>query len=673
MVQRLVALAVVLIASVTIAARQPAPVRSGLDLAGMDRAVRPQDDLFRFANGRWLATADIPPDRTTYGTFIELTDKTELALRELIEDVARRPRGRAGSPEQQIADLYTSAMDVARINALGTEPIREVLARIDAIQTPRDLATVAGELTATAAGGPFAVAVVVDARDPTRLVAQVSQGGTLLPSRDYYLGDGSPFVEARAEYARYLAAVFRLAHRPAESVDAEAQAVVAFEQALARVQLDPVAVRAVSPISRSLDGIREACPGFDWAAWARPQGVHLAAEVSLMQPAFFTAFGALSARTPVDTMKGWLRGRFLTAMAPLLTESFWMTRFAFFGTVLNGQTLPRDRWKVAVSLVSSYLGDAIGRLYVERYFSPRARTKAERIVGTVTRAYGETIDDAAWLSRATRSEAVAKLDRLEPRVGMPRTWRDYSRLVITPGDFFGNIARARRFDGDYRLARASGARPSEWIVSPQTVNAFYNPALNQILLPAAILQPPHFDAEADDAVNFGALGATVGHEITHAFDERGRHYDADGVVRRWWPPAETGELVQRELALAAQFDRYRLLGEAVNGTLTRSENSADLIGLAVAWRAYQRSLDGRPAPVIDGFTGAQRFFLAYARMWRMKGRDDYMRQWLLTQPHAPYEFRTNGAVSNLGAFHDAFGVTNTDALFRPPAGRIPIW
>ncbi len=673
MVQRLIVLAVVTIASVTIAGRQPSIPRSGLDLAGMDRSVRPQDDLFRFANGRWLGTADIPPDRVTYGTFIELADRAELALRELIEEVAQRPHRRPGSPEQQIADLYTSAMDVGRINALGIAPIRDVLARIDRVQSARALAALAGELTANAAGGPFAVAVVVDARDPARLIAQVSQGGTLLPSRDYYLGDGAPFAAARQEYARYLAALFQLAERPAAAVETEARLVVAFEQAVARLQLDPISSRVAGPLSRSLDGIREACPGFDWAEWARPQGVHLVAEVMLMQPAFFTGFAALAADTPLETLKAWLRGRYLTAMAPLLGEPFWMTRFDFFGTLLTGQTLPRERWKVAVSLVTAYLGDAIGRLYVEKHLPARTRSRADRLVQAVTRAYADTIDDARWLSRSTRSEALTKLARLESRVGTPRTWRDYSRLVITPGDFFGNIQRARRFDGDYRFLRASGARPAEWIVSPQTVNAFYNPALNQIVLPAAILQPPHFDAEADDAVNFGALGATVGHEITHAFDERGRPYDADGLIRRWWTAPETAELVQRELVLATQFDAYRMLDAPVNGTLTRAENSADLVGLAVAWRAYQRVLDGRPAPVLDGFTGAQRFFLGYARMWRMKGRDDYMRQWLLTQPHAPYEFRTNGIVSNLAPFNDAFGLTAADALFRPPGGRVRIW
>jgi len=661
-------------ASVATGQQPPPGARPGVDLTGADRRVRPQDDLYRFANGGWLDTTDIPSERTTYGTFAELSDRTEADLRAIIEDLQREPKRKTGSVEQLVVDLYASAMNEARVDALGDAPIRPMLTDFAAIATPGDVATMAGRLTALGAGGPFAVNVVIDANDPSRLIGQATQGGILLPNRDYYVLDQPLYVEARRKYIEYLQTIFALAGRA--DAAALARTTFDFERHLADAQLPVVDSRneARTMADTTLADLAERYPGFDWSAWAKPQGLHRTARVVLMQPTFFTAFAAVFATTPTNTLRGWLLSRYLTAMAPYLSRPYVDARFSFFGTVLTGQQQPRARWKVAVGTVSSFLGDAIGRVYVQRHFPPSAQQRARRIVTFVLRAYRDAIAHADWLSRSTRTEALLKLTRLTPRVGYPDQWRDYSRLVITPDDLFGNIQRARTFDGEFRLARSRGYDGGEWPVAAQTVNAFYNPGLNQLYLPAAILQAPHFDADADDAVNFGAVGATIGHELTHAFDERGRRYDASGDVRRWWTVEEEREFLRRERSVVEQFNAYVPIDRLhVDGDLTRYENLADIVGLSIAWRAYQLALDGKPAPVIDGFSGEQRFFLSYARMWRTKVRDDYLRQWLVTLPYAPYEYRTNGVVSHVDAFHDAFATTPGDALFRAAEKRIKIW
>ena len=651
----------------------PAP-NSGLDPSTFDTSVRPQDDLYRFVNGRWLATTEIPADRVAYGAFTELTEKAELDLREIIEDAASG-RPRIGSPERQIVDLYASVMDASRVEALGAAPMAPVLGKIDAVRSPTDLAAVAGYLSFLGSGGPFATTVVTDAADTTRLIVQVSQGGTLLPTRDYYLRDELQFAAVRAQYLTYLTTIFRLVGH--EDADGTARGVLAVETALARDQLPPTESReaARAPRGLTLGELTSKMPGFDWKAWARPQGIDKAAAIALLQPTFFAAFAARIQTLPIEHLKAWLATRYITAIAPYLSQPFVDARFDFFGRVLTGQTVPRPRWKVGVSLVNSFLGDALGRAYVSKRLAPKARTSVEALVATIIKANQQAVSETDWLSPATRAEAHTKLSRITARIGYPDRWRDYSRLVIKRDDLAGNVQRARRFDSDYRMTRVAGAAPGEWLTTtPQTVNAYYNPALNEIVLPAAMLQPPVFDMNADGAVNYGALGATIGHEIAHALDERGRRYDARGHVRRWWTVAEEQEYTRRAQQLVRQFSAYRPLPDLpLNGELTLGENLGDLVGLSIALRAYRLSLDGRPAPTIDRFTGEQRFFLAWARMWRMKVRADYLREWVLTFPYAPYEYRANGAVSNLAAFHEAFGVTTRDRLSRAPDDRVKIW
>ncbi len=537
------------------------------------------------------------------------------------------------------------------------------------------MAAIAGHLGFLGTGGPFQTNVVTDARDASRLIVQVTQGGTLLPTREHYLSEQPHFAQLRTKYIAYLTTILGLAGQRDPST--LAHNVLSLETELARCQLSPTESRAAARAPRGLT-IRElsaTMPGFDWLAWARPQGIDNAAAVALLQPTFFEQFASLVPTVPLEQWKTWLAVRYITAMAPYLSQPFVDARFEFFGRELTGQATPRVRWKVAVGLVNSMLGDALGRLYVEKHLPPRARSRVEALVDTMLKAYRQSIEQTTWLSSASRSEASAKISSLRARVGYPDRWRDYSGLVIKPDDLAGNVQRARRFESDYRMMRVSNVTPGEWLTTtPQTVNAYYNPALNEIVLPAAMLQPPLFDPDGDGAANYGAIGATIGHELAHALDDRGRRYDSRGEIRRWWSAAEDQEYANRAARLVDQFNVYEPLpGLRVNGELTLTENVGDLAGLSLALRAYRLSLNGRSASVIDGLTGEQRFFLSWARMWRMKVRPDYVREWVTNFPYAPYEYRANAAVQNLSAFHEAFGVTAKDRLFRRPEECVTIW
>jgi putative endopeptidase len=653
-----------------------APLTSGLDLTSIDRSIRPQDDLFRYMNGGWRARTPVPPERVSYGLFTELAERAEVDLRTLIEDVAAgRVTRRVSATTQQIADLYASMMNEALIESMGVKPIQPQLDKIAAIKTPKELAAEIGYLSSIAAGGPFAGTVGLDPRDPTQFVVQLSQGGTLLPDRDYYLKDDPAFVDARAKYEDYLTLIFTLTSRP--NAAADARAVLALETALAKIQWTQADSRDLTKTANTfpLWRLPEEMPGFDWIAWARPQSLDRAGQLLLSQPSFFRGFAALVPNVPLDTWKAWLAARYITAMSPNVSTAVSNARFEFFGRILTGQEIPRLRWKRGVSLVSAILGDAIGRLYVERHFSPTARSRAQKLADNLTEAYRRALAESDWLKPATRTEALRKLSTLSIKIGYPDDWRSYRGLVIKPDDLVGNIHRARLFDNAYRMSRL--ARPAdrrEWLVAPQTVNAYYNHALNEIVLPAAILQPPLFDADADDAVNYGGIGAVVGHEIGHAFDDRGRYLDWSGVPRNWWRPEDQVEYERRAARLVDQFNALPGAdGLRVNGQLTLAENFGDLGGLSIAHRAYQLALGGRPAPVIDGFTGDQRFFLGWAQAWRFVIRPEYVRQWLLSSPHALPEYRANTPVSNLDAFYAAFDVKPGDKLYRESTDRIKIW
>ena len=668
-----VAIVAGVLVSATLLAGQ-SPLKSGLNLHNIDRAVRPQDDLFRYVNGRWLATVEIPTDRVTYGTFAEMAERTDADLRAIAEDAARASAP-GGSSLRQIGDFYRSAMDEARLSALGAAPVRVQLDRFSAIKSREAFAFEAGRLTSLMAGGPFGNSIIVDATDSKRLLAEIPQGGIMLPNRDYYLNTDAASVELRQRYELYLVRLFALAGR--SDAASAGRSVLDFETALARIQLSAAESRiaARSAPQRTLRELAALMPGFDWAAWATPLGFDRVSGVVPLQPSFFRGFAALVAETPLDTLKNWLAARHLNSSAPYLSPAFVEARFEMFGRILTGQELPRDRWRTGVSLLNSFLSDALGRLYVERHLSPQAKAYAERLMANLLSAYRQAIQEADWLAPDTKREALAKVSRIRLKIGYPNRWRDYRELKIADDDLFGNVMRGRAFDNQQRMSRVAGPPdPREWTVPVQTLNAYYNPGLNEITVPASVLQPPIFDADADDAANYGALGALMGHELSHALDDRGQAYDAHGVPRSWWTRLDVERFRDSSAVVAQQYDGFSpISGLKVNGGLTLTENLADVNGLSLAYRAYLIAMAGKPGPSIDGLTGRQRFFVAWAGMWRVKVRDNYLRQWVLTLPHAPYEYRVNGAVAHLQAFYDAFALRPEDKLYRPPAARARVW
>ena len=657
----------VVLGTAVLAADEPVR-RSGLDVSTFDRSVRPQDDLYRFVNGRWLDSAVIPADRVSYGTFIELSDRAEMDVRRIIE------RLDGGGAKQQIRDLYVSMVDEARVESLGAAPIQEELDRIAALTSFEDLARQIGHLSSMNAGGPFGASVGIDARNPTALIVTVSQGGTLLPERDYYFQQDAAARAVRSQYVAYLAHIFTLARwkEPA----AQAAAVLELETRLARAQ-QPHAESRIRPSSRPFK-LREAereMPGFAWTAWAKPQGLDHATTIVFEQPEFFSHFASTIATVPLETWKSWLAARYITASSIYISQPFADARFEFFGRVLSGQEIPRERWKRGVSMVNAYLGDAMGELYAREHLPDASRRRVREMVRVIVDAFREAVTEAEWMTADARRHARGKLDQLVAGVGIPDRWRSYEGLRIRADDLLGNAQRAQRFDNDYRMSRLRRRfEPRHWLMPPQTVNAYYTPSRNEIILPAAMLQPPLFDPDAEDAVNYGGIGAIIGHEIGHAFDQRGRRFDAYGRAVDWWTAKDEEQFQQRAQRLVRQFGAYSPLpGQFVNGELTLGENIGDLGGLAVAVRAYRLSLRGKPSPVIDGFTGEQRLFLRWAQLWRGKTREAYLRQTLFLNHHAPPEYRAHGAVVNLDAFHQAFDVKPGDKLYKEPKNRVRIW
>ena len=645
-------------------------LKSGLDLSLLDRSVRPQDDLYRFANGGWLHSAQIPGDRVTYGTFAELTERTENDLRLILENL----KG-SSATEQTLKNFYASVLDEVTIEARGVSPMRPDLDRIDGIDSPKTFAEVTGQLSAIGAGGPFGASAGLDARDASRIVVEITQGGTLLPDRDYYFKTDVASVNLREAYVRYLTTIFTISGRAEPEKDA--RNVLALETEIARAQ-QPFAdsrVQLADDAALTLSQLCKAMPGFDWRAWAKPQGIERAGAIVLGQPEFFKAFSRLSQTVPLETWKPWLAARYITASAPFVTRPLSMARYDFFGKILTGQEAPRARWKQGVSVVNFYMGDALGRLYVEKHFPDSSRKRMRAIVANVLDAYRQAVKEADWMTPRTRERALEKLEALQTRVGYPDRWRNFSRLEARPDDLLGNVRRAQKFDNEYKARRLLRERePDQWLITPQTVNANYLPWRNEMLLPAAILQPPVFDPSAEDAVNYGGIGAIIGHEVGHAFDQRGRRFDGMGLARDWWTRDDELAFEARARGLVQQFNGYMALpGEPVNGTATLGENIGDLGGLAVAVRAYRLSLNGRTSPVIDGFTGEQRLFLRWAQLWRTLTRDEYLRQMNMINQHAPPQFRANGAVVNLEEFYSAFGVQPGDKLYLDPGKRVKIW
>jgi putative endopeptidase len=645
--------------------------------AGIQPAARPQDDLFQAANGRWLQDTPIPPNKSSYGSFTVLRDLSDARVRQIAEAAAAHVaegQAAAGSAEQKIGRFYRSYIDEAAIDSRGMAPLAPWLQQIDDVKDTDGLVQLWGRWQGVVRT-PVRAGVGPDRKEPGINRASLYQGGLGLPDREYYLGAEPNQVAARAAYQRYLEVL--LAHTGSSDPAADAQTVFALETQLAQAQWTRVQNRDVlkSYNPMTVDALAVAAPGFEWRAFAAAAQLDRIDRWSVAQPSYATALADLLQHTPLATWKLYTRAALADGLADVLPKALRDADFAFHGKALQGQPQPLPRWQQASAQLGGVLGEAVGQLYVAQYFPPAYKARMRALVDQLMAAYASSIDHLAWMGPETKLKAQAKLAKYAVKIGYPDQWRDIAALDIVDGDALGNSARCQRFE--YARRAAQLGRPvdrSEWHLTPQTVNAYYNPSFNEVVFPAAILQPPFFDAAADDAVNYGAIGAVIGHEISHGFDDQGSQFDGDGKLENWWTDADRKAFEALGARLVAEFDALQPVpGHPVNGKLTLGENIADLSGLQIAYKAYHRSLGGQPAPVIDGLTGDQRFFFGWARAWRNKMRDERALQLLAVDPHSPTQFRANQPAMNLDAFAQAFDVKPGDGMYRAPAERIHIW
>jgi endothelin-converting enzyme/putative endopeptidase len=661
----------------TAEAPAPAPAKPalgtfGVDLSNMDPAVKAGDDFFRHANGKWLATFKMPADKARYGAFDALGDKSEADVKAVLEDLAAK-KPAAGTTPAKVGDMYASWMDEAALEARGTAPLKPYLAQIEAVTDTKGVLALMATPEFTA---PFGIGIEADPQDPKQYAIWAGQGGLGMPDRDYYLEKGASFDKYRSAYKTYVTKIFELLGdaTPVASADQ----VIALETTIARghwkqAELRDVA-KAIKPMP--LAQFKTFAPAIDWDAFMAGMGLPPTVDKIVAYGDTAVKNGAaLVGSQPVATWKKYLAFHIASSNANNLPKAFDDASFEFFGKTLRGLEAKRERWKRGVTLLDQNIGEGVGETYVAKFFPPEHKAKMDALVANLRKALDGRLKTLAWMDEATRAEALKKLSTFEPRVGYPSKWRDYSALSIDKGTLFENVVNARAFEWKRQVARlGKPVDREEWGMNPQEVNAYYNPLMNQITFPAAILQPPFFDVHADPAVNYGAIGAVIGHEIGHGFDDQGRSFDEAGRTRNWWTPETDAKFKAATKQLGTQYAKYcPVPNGCINGDLTMGENIGDLGGLTMAYTAYKLSLDGKDAPVLDGLTGDQRFFLAWAQVWRALAREDDTRQRLVTDPHSMPEFRCNGVVRNMDEWYAAFGVKEGDKLYLAPDQRVRIW
>jgi putative endopeptidase len=647
---------------------------SGLFPQYMDTDIRPGDDFNAFVNGGWMETAVIPADRASDGVALMVREQSQENVKVIIEESAEGDFAR-GTDEQKVGDMYNSYMDMDTRNALGVAPLQTEFDRIAALQDHEDLAVYFAAANKIGINVPFSLNQYVDFKDPNTYMMYTWQAGLGLPDREYYFEEGENSQEIRDKYLAHIAKMFGLAGL--ENGGAAAATIMALETRLAAEHIlkektrDRVALYNKFP----LDDLPDLMPTFAWDAWLQTAAITDIDGLVVTQVDFMKALDGIIAHTSMDDWKTYLTWQVLNSYAHLLNEELDRQNFEFYSRTLQGVEQQLPRWKRAVASVNNVLGEVVGKVYVARHFPPEAKEHMLELVDDLLKAYEVSIRELDWMSDKTRVQALDKLSKFTAKIGYPDQWKDYSALTIEPDDLVGNIQRSGLFVYETELARQGGpVDRTEWALTPQTVNAYYSPSLNEVVFPAAILQPPYFDLTADDAVNYGAIGAVIGHEIGHGFDDKGSAFDGDGVLRNWWTDADQAEFENRTKKLVDQYSAFQPFEDLnVNGEFTLGENIGDLGGLAIALLAYEISLDGTTAPVLDGWTGQQRVFLGYAQIWRKKARDEAVRTQIQTDPHAPDQYRVNGVVRNLPAFYEAFDVSETDALYLPPEERVKIW
>jgi putative endopeptidase len=648
---------------------------SGIELQYFDQSVRPQDDFYRYVNGTWLKTTEIPADKSNYGSFTKLHDDAQEQLKTIIEEAAARKGKKAGSDEQKVGDFYASFMNEAKIEELGARPVEPLLAKVDALKSKDGLPALLAEL-GRAGVSPLSAYVNQDAKESTQYTVYFFQQGMIgLPDREFYLSKDEKFVQLRTAYGQYLADMLGLLGEP--EAPTMAGKVLALETALAQKHWTRVDSRDSDKTYNKIEiaKLNELTPGFDFAGYLDAAGVKTLSSVIIMQPSAFEGFAEQLARQPLDVWKAYLKLKVAGEYAPYLSAAFVDRHFAFYGTTLRGIQENQPRWKRGVQAVEGSLGEVLGRIYVSRHFPPEAKARMEKLVANLIEAYRQSITELDWMGEETKKRALEKLASFTPKIGYPDEWKDYSKLTVAADDLVGNILRSNQVEYDRELGKlGKPVNRKEWFMTPQTVNAYYNPGMNEIVFPAAILQPPFFNLEAEDAVNYGAIGAVIGHEIGHGFDDQGSKYDGDGNLKSWWTDEDRKAFEARAARLIEQYDQYEPLpGHRVIGALSIGENIGDLGGLSIAYKAYQLSLGGADAPVLDGFTGSQRVFIGWAQIWRRLYREEELLARLKTGPHSPNEYRCNGVLVNIPEFHAAFNVKEDDGMYKPAEEQVKIW
>ena len=667
----------------TLLAFQPVAAQelhSGIDPDGFDKNVRAQDDLFRHVNGRWLLRTEIPADKSNYGSFTALIDGAQAHIRTIIEEAAENPEG---DNAKKVGDFYRSFMNEERIESLGYSPLKKRLKRIEDYENKKQIVRAFGALQKLGVDVPIGFFIDQDDKDSTRYLAAVIQSGTTLPDRDYYLKDDDRYATSRDALKKYIVSLFDQTGRT--DGKAAADAILKLQTQLAKAQWARTELRNAEKRYNKFqrDALSEVTSRkFPWDGFFKAVGADQLTELNVMTPSFFTELEKIVDETPIEVWKQYLHFQVVDAAAPYLSKGFADAHFELHSKTLGGIPEQQPRWKRAVDTASGgrgnrfgVIGDAIGEIYVKRHFKQTAKQRMDELVANLLKTYEKSIHELTWMTDATKKQALVKLSKIRPKIGYPEKWRDYSALEIKPNDLIGNMLRSAAVEHNRMLAKlGKPVDRDEWGMTPQTVNAYYNPSQNEIVFPAAILQPPFFNAEAEDAVNYGGIGSVIGHEISHGFDDQGSKYDADGNLKNWWTDEDRAAFEKLAKALVEQYSSYEALkGQNVNGQLTLGENIADLSGMAIAYKAYMLSLDGKKGKVIEGYTPSQRFFLGWGQVWRRKYRDAELARRLVTDPHSPSLFRANGPVTNLDAFYEAFDVKPGDKLYKPKAERIQIW
>ena len=646
----------------------------GFNLDAVDKSVKPGDDFYEYANGAGLKTMDIPSDRTRYGNFDVLSELSEKRVHAILDEDAAKAAA-PGSNAGKVGAFYKAFMDEKRIEALGDAPLQKDLEPVRAARSRDDLVTLMGDTRHGFYGSIFGGGIGQDAKTPTRYTFQMGTGGLGLPDRDYYLGDSQRFKDIRAKYVAYIAQMFTLAKWP--NPEANAQAVMDLETKLAEASWTRIQRRDRDKTYNPMTPAELAgyAPGFDWNRYFAALEVPGLDRVVLSDNTAFPTKAKIFADTPLDTLKAWEAFHTIDGAASLLSKAYVDARFEFRSKTLNGQPEQQARWKRAVASVDGALGEAVGQEYVKRYFPPSAKAQMLALVGNIKIALRHRIENLDWMSPDTKKKALAKLDQFTVKIAYPNTWRNYAKLQVSSTDLYGDVVRSRKFEWDRDVARyRKPVDRTEWGMTPQTVNAYYNPTMNEIVFPAAILQPPFFDPKADPAVNYGGIGGVIGHEISHGFDDQGRKSDGTGKLTDWWTAEDASKFKERTDRLGKQYDAdFPIPGEHIQGQLTMGENIGDMGGINLGLDAYHASLHGKPAPVIDGFTGDQRVFLGWAQVWKQKIRNDALIQQLHTDPHSPATARVNEVVRNVNAWYSAFDVKPGDKLYLAPQDRVHIW